>query len=189
MFYIIEFFRALQFRDYLFFSFLSLPLVLAYIFAQNIETIEKETKEYKIDNNIALVSNLYNKTDTYYFRSPIKEACHLFNDHIEAFKPYNEDQNLDYSCYQHFNWDEQSIYLKYIATGSESKIKKATFSFNTDVQKQAVFNTLISEILINNFKITNIENIFASKSDTILNIDGYEIIVNIQENQKHITIQ
>lgn len=188
LFYTIEFIKALQIRDYIFFLFLLSPLLFMYIFDKNVENIKESTIEYKTINNTETVSHLYNKTSNYYFRTPHKESCNLFTDYVVSFQPYQKEVDM-YSCSQTMEWQKENVKINYKANGDEDKIKVAIFDYKVSMVNNPIFKSLLTEILKQNFKFSDITQIFNVKTDSIISLNGYEVTIKHKENQRFIEIR
>lgn len=188
IYYIIEFLKSLQIKDYLFLLFLCTPLLTVYIFHENIDIIKEKTFEYKISSNIKDINKIYNKTNDYYFKEDPLSSCLLFSKHLESYTPYSPNQNGSYRCQQKFHWEDSNVVIVYNAYGENDKIKKATFSFSVELNF-ILSKDIIIEILKNNFRIKDTEKLFNNIDEKTINVQGYKISIKDEEKIKVFIIE
>lgn len=187
-YYFFEFLKALRIKDYLFFGFLSLPLVLLYLFSNNIDKIKITTDKYVISSNISLIEDLYIQSDDYYFKTPPNEACNLFSAYIVSFSPYKEDIE-QYTCSQRLTWDKHHIDIEYIAKGEIDKIRTAIFKIPKNGVNLKLTYDFILKILETNFKIQNPSQYFNDYNDISFSVKGYNISLIGNETSIILSIQ
>lgn len=181
LYYIIEFLKDLRIKDYLFFTFLFLPVIFIYLFSSNIDTIKLATDKYSASSYISLTDDIYIKNKDYYFKTPPIEACNLFSEYIVSFSNYKKDVD-QYKCFQRLKWEKYNIDIEYIAIGYVDKISSATFKIPKNGVNLKLTYDLVLKILETNFKINNPSQYFNSYNDISFSIMDYEISLIGDEN-------
>jgi hypothetical protein len=191
MFYIIEFFKSLNIKDYIFIVFMVSPFIAILFLMSNEDILKKNAKIMEENIKIEEFKYLYTQLDSYYFRSTPNQACSIFKNHVVSYHNYQaiNDDLETFSCSQEISWDKNNITISYIAMGTEDNIHSIEFSFSEDMYSNPLFKGFWTSLLKDNFNISDTVHILDINGDGTLNLSGYTIDYKNQEKQMVIKFQ
>lgn len=178
---ITQFFKSLNIKNYIFFSFLCLPFFYVYFFNIYQNKIIINSQKNIINNNMIVQEYKFNNLEVYFFRNEPIILCNLFENYeIESKSYYLKDDELLFECKKMLQFQQENIFLTYYLQGNETSIKSAFFAFDDDQKNNKELLNVITKIFEKYFEIKNFSNTLNKKLQNNLPVIFYDNDYNIE---------